>query len=60
MLQYSENYNIKLSKAQKETLEKLKSKYRINPAIFIRQAIAEKLDREKLAINEVTKIKLPF
>lgn len=55
---YSEVITVKISKKQKETLEVLKSKkYKV--AEFIRQAIKEKLQREKHEILK-EKPKTPF
>ena len=42
---YTEVEVIKITKTQKETLNKLK-KYKVNKSKFIRDAIAEKLKRE--------------
>lgn len=44
---YTEIQTFKISKVQKETLQKLKSK-KVNVSKFIRLAIQEKLEREKL------------
>ena len=53
-------HNIRISEKQDKTLRTLKQKYGINPAHFIRQAISEKLQLEKLEIKESIKIKCPF
>lgn len=50
MLQLTERYTFKVSHEQKQTLKLLRSKYRINTAQFIRNAINEKLNREKDAV----------
>ena len=57
-IKYTEVEVIKLTKQQKETLQKLK-KYKVNKSNFIREAISEKLQREG---HEITgKIKIcPF
>jgi len=39
-------YTIRLFKYQKDTLTKLKEKYKVNVCQFIRQAITEKLDND--------------
>lgn len=44
-IKYTEVEVIKLTKQQKETLQKLK-KYKVNKSNFIREAISEKLQRE--------------
>ena len=44
---YTEIQTFKISKVQKETLQKLKSN-KVNISKFIREAVKEKLDREKL------------
>ena len=59
MKQHTEIQTIKVSKIQKETLKRLKSKYNINPSHFIRQAIAEKIQRDRLEMKQ-KKIKTPF
>lgn len=57
MKQYTERKVIMLSKIQINTLNKLK-KYNINVSQFVRQAIKEKIDKEKLNIKiEDNKIK---
>ena len=45
----TEILNIRISKEQKQTLDKLK-KYNVNVAQFVRNAIKEKLQREKAEI----------
>jgi predicted transcriptional regulator len=60
MILYSENKTVKLSKTQKETLDKLKNIYKINTQQFIREAIAEKIKREYKQIKEKNKVKCPF
>jgi predicted transcriptional regulator len=61
MKQYTETYRIKLSADIKLSLDNLKIKYHIIPAKFIRQAINEKLQRDRKQIKEEkTRIKLPF
>lgn len=61
MKQLTENYSIKISEIQQKTLIRLKKKYHINPAHFIRAAITEKLEREKLEIKQrILKSDCPF
>lgn len=57
-IKYTEVEVIKLTKQQKETLQKLK-KYKVNKSNFIREAISEKLQREG---HEITRkiIRCPF
>lgn len=55
---YTEVEVIKLTKQQKETLQKLK-KYKVNKSNFIREAISEKLQREGHEITRKIK-KCPF
>ena len=57
-IKYTEVEVIKLTKQQKETLQKLK-KYKVNKSIFIREAISEKLQREGHEITRKIK-KCPF
>jgi post-segregation antitoxin (ccd killing protein) len=45
----TEILNIRISKEQKQTLDKLKD-YNVNVAQFVRNAIKEKLEREKVQI----------
>ncbi|MFN9319433.1 MAG: hypothetical protein ACK58Q_02520 [Chitinophagales bacterium] len=45
----TEILNIRISKEQKRTLDKLKD-YNVNLAQFVRNAIKEKLEREKVEI----------
>jgi post-segregation antitoxin (ccd killing protein) len=45
----TEILNIRISKEQKQTLDKLKE-YNVNVAQFVRNAIKEKLEREKAEI----------
>ena len=45
----TEILNIRISKEQKQTLDKLKE-YNVNVAQFVRNAIKEKLQREKTEI----------
>lgn len=47
---YSERKTFCFSKKQIETLDKLKSKYRIDASKFVREAIKEKLERDYLDI----------
>jgi Arc/MetJ-type ribon-helix-helix transcriptional regulator len=51
---YTEVEVIKLTKTQKETLIKLR-KYNVNKSQFIREAIAEKLQREGHEIKQKAK-----
>ena len=44
---YTEIQTFKISKVQKETLQKLKSQ-KVNVSKFIRDAVKEKIEREKL------------
>lgn len=56
---YTEIITLKVSKTQKETLNKLKDKnYKV--AEFIRQAIKEKLQRDKHEILKQPKEYCPF
>ena len=48
---YTEIEVIKITKLQKETLKKLKN-YKVNKSKFIRDAIQEKLEREKHIITK--------
>ena len=57
-IKYTEVEVIKLTKQQKETLQKLK-KYKVNKSNFIREAISEKLQREGHEITRKIKI-CPF
>jgi len=59
MKTYTEIETIKISKIQKETLNKLKS-YNIVKSKFIRDAINEKLQREKHIILKPKKEYCPF
>ena len=53
-------FTLKISKVQKRTLDKLKSK-NINVSSFVRNAIKEKIERDyKELIEEPEKIKMPF
>lgn len=45
----TEILNIRISKKQKQTLDKLKD-YNVNVAQFVRNAIKEKIEREKVEI----------
>ena len=54
-IKYTEVEVIKLTKQQKETLQKLK-KYKVNKSNFIREAISEKLQREGHEITRKIKI----
>jgi post-segregation antitoxin (ccd killing protein) len=49
MLINTEIINIRITKEQKQTLDKLKA-YNVNVAQFVRNAIKEKLQREKIEI----------
>jgi hypothetical protein len=60
MILYSENKTVKLTKIQKETLDKLKNIYKINTQHFIREAISEKIKRDFSKIKEKNKVKCPF
>ena len=60
MLRYTEKVTIKVSKTQKQTLDKLKSR-NIKVAQFIRDAIKEKINREAEELKpKPKKIKCPF
>ena len=54
---YTEFFGLKISKEQKQTLEKLKE-YHVNVAHFIRLAIKEKIQRDyseiKINYSEIT------
>jgi len=51
MKRYTVNKTIKLTELQSDTLNKLKTKYKVNPQKFIRDAIAEKIKRD---YNKIT------
>lgn len=57
-IKYTEVEVIKLTKQQKETLQKLK-KYKVNKSNFIREAISEKLQKEGHEITRKIK-RCPF
>ena len=60
MKRYTEPKVIKLTTIQSATLKKLKS-YSINPAKFIRDAITEKIEREKSdLVPKIKEEKPPF
>jgi hypothetical protein len=59
-IKYNKPRTIKFSEVQDNTLNKLAS-YNINVAEFVRQAVAEKLQREKIEIVKIKeKNKCPF
>jgi len=49
-MKLTEKHTFKTDEKQKQTLKVLNSKYHINTSDFIRQAIKEKLEREKESI----------
>ena len=49
-MELTERQTIKITKLQKNTLQILREKYKINTSQFIRSAIEEKLEREKNSI----------
>ena len=51
-MKFTKQKNIKLTKEQNETLDKLKYVYSINVNEFVRLAIAEKLKRDYKMIKE--------
>jgi len=56
----TEILNIRISKEQKQTLDKLKE-YNVNVAQFVRNAIKEKLQREKTEIiTNYKSLECPF
>jgi predicted DNA-binding protein len=56
----TEILNIRISKEQKQTLDKLK-KYNVNVAQFVRNAIKEKLEGQKAEIiNNYKNLECPF
>jgi len=56
----TEILNIRISKEQKQTLDKLKD-YNVNVAQFVRNAIKEKLQRQKAEIiTNYKNIECPF
>ena len=60
MLRYTEKVTIKISKTQKQTLDKLRTR-NIKVAQFIRDAIKEKINREAEELKpKPKKIKCPF
>lgn len=59
-LEYSEVYVLKISKVQKQTLQKLKERG-IVVSKFVRKAIQEKIQREYKELQpKPEKIKVPF
>ena len=57
---YTEVFTLKISKSQKQTLEKLKSR-NIKISTFVRNAIAEKINREYQELkNKPKKEYCPF
>ena len=59
-LLYNCVFTLKISKVQKRTLDKLKSK-NIKVSSFVRNAIKEKIERDyKELIEKPEKIKIPF
>ena len=60
MLRYTEKVTIKVSKTQKQTLDKLKLR-NVKVSQFIRDAIKEKINREAKELKpKPKKIKCPF
>lgn len=60
MQQYTEVLNVKISKIQKKTLDKIKDKG-FKVSVFVRQAIKEKIERDYKHLREKPKeIKTPF
>jgi len=56
----TEILNIRISKEQKQTLDKLKE-YNVNVAQFVRNAIKEKLERQKAEIiTNYKNLECPF
>ncbi len=51
---YTEVFNLKISKQQKQTLEKLKSR-NIKVSSFVRKAIAEKIKRDYAELQDKPK-----
>ena len=45
-MEYTERQTFKISKIQKQTLQILHKKYKINTSQFIRDAIKEKIERD--------------
>lgn len=59
--QYTIIKSFRTNKIQKNTLDKLKNKYKIDISHFIRDAIKEKIDREYVNLQDKIKIKdVPF
>lgn len=57
---YTEVITIKISKVQKKTLDKLRSR-KIKVSKFIRQAIKEKIERDALELVDKSKVQYcPF
>jgi hypothetical protein len=52
MDQLTVSYSIRLTELQHRTLKRLKGKYNINPQHFIREAIMEKLKKERKQIQQ--------
>lgn len=66
-MQLTERHTFKTDKKQKRTLIILHKKYKINTSAFIRDAIKEKLERDKddifknfFEVQDYTKNKCPF
>jgi hypothetical protein len=62
-MENTEIQKFRLSKLQKNTLRLLSEKYNINTSQFIRDAISEKLERERIkikAVGKVEKLDCPF
>ena len=49
-MEYTERQTFKISKIQKQTLNNLHKKYKINTSQFIRDAIKEKIERDNKLI----------
>jgi hypothetical protein len=60
MKQYTVNKTVKLSETQNNTLNKLKTVYKINTQRFIREAIAEKINRDYKKIKQKKEALCPF
>lgn len=58
-LKYTHSKNVKFTKIQFETLKKLES-YNIRVCDFIRNAVSEKLQRDKYEILKPKKEYIPF
>lgn len=60
MILYTEQITLKISKTQKQTLDKLRNR-KVKVSHFVRQAIKEKIERDASELIQKTKIEYcPF